>query len=415
VKILLLAPGLFEGYKVNSVPVLYPRLGLRILDALTPGEHEVRILEGHEADNPPFDVPFDLVGISVLTPHAPLAYRIADRYRRAGVPVIFGGPHASCLPEDVQNHADAVVAGEAENLWAGILQDAAQARLQPYYRASEPVDRDRIPTPVQLPGDQQYYASGFPIESGRGCAFGCAFCLVPGLFGTCFTPRPLDTVIEEIVQTQHRANGKLIVIFSENLFGNPPAARQLAARMAPLGAAWGAEGDLLHLNDPDYLAELKRANCSYIYVESKLPCRRSAPDVFQAYKDAIARVLDSGIFLSLNMTIGFDDHDESIVEDARDLLLRPETAPHGFIQMLVPWPGTPLFRHLDRQGRILTRDWARYNNLEVVFTPKHFSAERLAGLFGEMTAELNALKSAAFGSAVLSRLRKNAAEAKAKP
>ncbi|MBN1201267.1 MAG: B12-binding domain-containing radical SAM protein [Anaerolineae bacterium] len=393
--VLLLSPGKLTFYSSTVYPHFYPRLGLRTLAACTPAGIDVTILEGEQANSVDCDQPVDLVGISVLTPHAHRAYQLADNFRRRGKSVVLGGPHPSLNPAEAQAHADAVVIGEGERVWPVLLDDYRHVALQPVYKADRLLDRADIPDPLRLDSDPERY-SHFPTESGRGCAIGCDFCLVGPLFGSSFVPRPVDRVIAEVEVAKQLYGPDVTITFSENLLGSPPAAQALARSLEPLQVRWCAEGDLYHLNDDAYLDILQQAGCTWIYVETKLPNRAKNPRIFDLYQVATQRIQAKGFHLSVNFTIGYDDHDESLAQDMRDLIIDGGLVPYSFVQLLTPWPGTRCYNRLDRAGRILTRDWDLYDNLHLVYRPRQMSSQALWQMYLDFCRELGTLKQAHF-------------------
>jgi len=225
---------------------------------------------------------------------------------------------------------------------------------------------------------------------------GCAYCLDPILFGSTYAPRPVERIVEEITTAKRLSAGNANVYFVGNLLGNPQPAKTLLAEVGPLHVPWCAEGDLFHLNDDEYLDTIRETGCDTVYVETKLVSRKVKPRVFKLYQEATQRILSKGLNLSVNFTIGYDDHDEFIIEDIWEWALQGGLAPYLLIQLLTPWPGTPLFEHLDRQGRILTRNWSLYDNRRVVFRPKRMSPQAMEHMLLQVWGELTKVKAAHF-------------------
>ena len=171
-------------------------LSAATLAGLTPRDVEVRFYDDR-MEQIPFDEPADLVAISVETYTAKRAYQIATEFRKRRVPVVMGGFHATLCPDEVAQHAEAVVGGEAEQLWPRVVDDARHGRLEKFYRqAARPSLADLKPDRSVFRG-KSYLPIGL-IEAGRGCHFKCDFCAVQTVFNSSQTRRPIDKIIAEI-------------------------------------------------------------------------------------------------------------------------------------------------------------------------------------------------------------------------
>lgn len=391
-RVLLLSPGRLKIYGSIFYPHFYPRLGLRNLAAMLPEAYDVSVVEAERVESVDYDADVDLVGISVLTPHARKAYHIADRFRERGRKVVLGGPHPSLNPQEAISHADAVVVGQAERVWLSLIEDCRQGALKPFYKSNQPVNFNEVPAPLRLDSDPDLYTHHYPIEAGRGCGEGCQFCLSGSLFGTVYHPRPAVQIVEEIHRSRQLYDENPLITFSDNLLGHPKTAKKLCKLIEPLQVLWSAEGNLHHMNDVAYVKRLRDAGCQWVYVETRLVAEKTDPRRYQLFQEAIEHIKMAGINLSINFTIGYDDHDESVVEDIKKFIIEGDIAPYSWIQLLTPWPGTPLFRYLNRRNRILTRNWNLYDNLHVVFKPKRMSDEDLIQIHRDIWHEIIPLK-----------------------
>ncbi|HNW93974.1 MAG TPA: cobalamin-dependent protein, partial [bacterium] len=219
----------------------FARLSLPAVAALTPPDWTVEILDARTVPAVDYSRPADLVGITAFTAEAPSAYEIADGFRRQGVPVVMGGVHASACPDEVLQHADAVVIGEADYVWAKVLADAAAGNLQPRYRAERYCDLRGMAVPRRDLLDRSMYVSGFhTVQATRGCPRDCAYCAVTGVFGRSFRTRPVAEVIAEISAFDTRD----FFFVDDNICGNPAYARELFAALAPLRRTWGGQTEI---------------------------------------------------------------------------------------------------------------------------------------------------------------------------
>lgn len=353
-----------------------PSLSLQQVAAVTPDNWEVTLVD--ESQDPiPNGRAFDLVGITAMTHQATRAYEIADQFRREGVPVIMGGMHPTVMPDEALAHADAVVIGEAESVLATLLDDFLGGRLAKVYRA--PISQDdklTIPWPRREILAGKRYLTTQTVQASRGCPYDCSFCTVTHYFGNRFRYRDPDDILAEI-----RSFPKKFVIFlDDNLLGDPSKARPILEGMAELGTRWGSQTSLRFAEDPEFLKLVARSGCIGLFVGIESvsgPFSHLAKSSGRSPQaDLMKRVRDAGIIVEASFIFGFDDDDRSIFE--KTLRFVEECSPSvPTFNLLTPYPGTKLFRQFELEGRLLHREWSRYNHSEVVFMPKQMSPEQL--------------------------------------
>jgi radical SAM superfamily enzyme YgiQ (UPF0313 family) len=344
---------------------------------------------------------FDLVGITAMTHQATRAYEIADQFRAEGVPVIMGGMHPTVMPEEALGHADAVVIGEAEPVLAQLLADFLAGRLEKIYRA--PIaqdDRLVVPWPRREILAGKRYLTTQTVQASRGCPYDCSFCTVTQYFGNRFRYRDTEDILAEIRSFPR----KLVIFLDDNLLGDPVKARPILEGMAELGIRWGSQTSLRFAEDRELLKLVARSGCIGLFVgiESVTgPYSLLAKSSGQTpQSDLMKRVRDAGIILETSLIFGFDDHDQSIFE--KTLRFVEECSPSvPTFNLLTPYPGTKLFQQFEQEGRILHREWNRYNHSEVVFQPKLMSPEQL------YRGWMEARKQAYTWPSILSRVWKN--------
>ena len=353
-----------------------PSLSLQQVAAVTPPHWEVTLVDESQ-DIIPCCRQFDLVGITAMTHQATRAYEIADKLRSEGVPVILGGMHPTVMPEEALAHADAVVVGEAETVMAKLLDDFLGGTLAKVYRAPIPQD-DKLFAPWArreiLEGKR--YLTTQTVQASRGCPYDCSFCTVTQYFGNRFRYRDAADILAEIRSFPR----KLVIFLDDNFLGDPEKARPILEGMAELGIRWGSQTSLRFAEDPELLKLVARSGCIGLFVgiESvtgpfSLLAKTSG---LSLQADLMKRVRDTGIILETSLIFGFDDHDQSIFE--KTLRFVEECSPSvPTFNLLTPYPGTGLFRQYEQEGRLLHRDWNRYNHSEVVFQPKLMSPEQL--------------------------------------
>lgn len=231
-------------------------LPIATLAGLTPAGVHIRFFDDRmEAID--YDAPTDVVAIPVETYTAKRAYQIASRYRQRGVPVILGGFHATLMPEEAMRFGDAVVTGEAEAIWAQVMDDARHRTLQRRYHG-ERLDLSTIRVDRRVFAGKRYLPIGL-IETGRGCRFPCEFCAVQTFFGRTHRARPVDTVLAELHTL--RGSKKLFFFVDDNFAGNLAAGRELLHALEPLKLRWVTQLSIHAAHDEAFVAALSRAGC----------------------------------------------------------------------------------------------------------------------------------------------------------
>lgn len=376
-KVLLVAP--FQRPQ-NSRPLrpLFPPLGLLMVAALTPKPWEVELVD--EAVSPVnLDTDADIVGITATTARAPRAYELADAFRARGKTVVLGGIHPSALPEEAAQHADAVVIGEAELTWPRLLQDFLQGRVQKFYRGNSFPSLENLPWPRRdLINPENYYISGAMVQTTRGCPFNCYFCSVTNFFGHTFRTRPLEDVVAELESIPQ----KNIFFVDDNIMGHPVYAKRLFEAVRPLGKRWFGQGSLTMLKDESLVKLAAKSGCigMFIGMETLSPTNLKKMgktfNIAEKYSEAIKKLHDFGISIIGSFMFGLDDDKPGVFEKTLEFIQKVKLDVAQF-SILTPFPGTRLYKQLEEEGRIIERDWAKYDGTHVTFRPKHLSVEAL--------------------------------------
>jgi radical SAM superfamily enzyme YgiQ (UPF0313 family) len=324
------------------------------------------------------DAPADLVGITCNTPNASHVYALADAFRRRGRAVVLGGPHATLLPEEAREHADAVVVGEAERTWPLVIDDAARGRLQPFYRDPQP------PSLVGLPQARRDLIRGRAllgntIIATRGCPHRCSYCNLRQIYDPALRFRPVEEVVAEV----RTFRSPFFTFWDDQLFMDASYAFRLFAALAGAAKRWAAMVTLASTRNERLLAAAARAGCSCLFLglesfsAESLRLANKAFNVVEGYEEGVARIHRHGITVQAGIVFGFDGDDESTFEAT----LRGATRAAldgATVSILTPFPRTPIFEDLRRAGRLLSDDWSYYNGkTAVAFRPARMSAEQL--------------------------------------
>ena len=357
--------------------IRFPQLTMPLVAALTPADVEI-----HHTDETVSPVSFsrsaDMVGITTTTCAAPHAYEIADEFRGRGVTVILGGPHPTLLPDEAALHADSVLLGEAEGVWPSLLGDFQRGQLNRFYRANTPPSLVGLPRARRDLIEGRAYGRGV-IVATRSCPHACGYCMLPHFYHHRFRCRPVAEVVAEAASIPENA----LIFWDDNLIGDIDYARELFRRLIPLRKRWTGQAtfDIVEHHDLIHLAAASGCEALFLGLESITAASlRETGKVFndpRRYLDGISRLHDAGIAVQTGLVFGFD-HDDVTVFERTFAFLEKAGVDVASIGSLTPFPGTPIFAKLEAEGRILTRDWSKYNaRTDVVFRPRQMTADQL--------------------------------------
>lgn len=373
------ALGAMGGRPYQSKACMEP-LALAVLAGLTPPNAEILVFDDRY-EKIAFDQTFDLVGITVTTFTAQRSYQIADAYRSRGTPVILGGIHPTLLPEEALEHADSVVVGEAEQLWPKALEDLQRGSLARIYRNASPPNLSGL-RPDRSRLKKQRYAPIGLIQFGRGCQFNCDFCSVRAITSGKVRYRPVDDVIREIKECGHRFIG----FVDDNIAADPSQAKELLRAVIPLGIRWVTQISIAFLEDPEFLPLMVRSGCACLQIgleslnKSNLQQMKKGWSKTEEYAEKIARIRRHGIPVYGTFLFGYDGDRPEDIERTVAFAIQQKLFLANFND-LHPYPGTPLYRRLQGEGRLTHPKWwidPTYRFGQAPFLPKGMSAKALA-------------------------------------
>ncbi len=324
----------------------------------------------------------DVVGITFHTPSADRAYSLAARFRARGACVAMGGPHVSLLPEEAARHADVIFVGEAEGIWEEFLTQFAGGCHRHVYRHDQPPSLEGAPMARKTLYHRRDFSSGV-LFATRGCTHHCNFCAVVAMYRHGLRKRPVAEVAAEYASF----SGKRIIFWDDNIGADREYAKELFRALAPHRKWWSSQLSTQAAQDEELLEAAARSGCKQLFVGLESISQSSMAEVnkrFNQVKDysaIIRRIHAHGIAVQAGIVFGFDNDTPAIFEETLDFL-EEAGVENATFNMLTPYPGTPLFRRLDAQGRILTRDWGKFNGrTDVVFQPKQMSVDQLLAGF----------------------------------
>ena len=368
------APGPYKKYKQQRGG---PPQNIFSLASATPKGMEVELVDETAGMKIDLKTGADLVVVMMSTPDAPHGYRLADEFRRLGKTVVIGGLHATFLPEEAAEHSDALILGEAEDIWPELINDYSAGALRSVYERNTPVDLATVsPYPVGKIDPQVYKGFGSVLVS-RGCPFKCSFCLVNRFF-TGIRYRPVGAVVDEI-----KASGvEWLELHGDNLTYDREYAKELFTALKPLNIKWVGETTIRLAEDDELLALAAASGLQYLLVGVETPSKEALRDVSKGFikpetvKDYIAKIHQYKIIIDASMLFGMDEHKKDIFSESLDFVeYAGIDVCDGIIT--IPFPGSRLFAKLDQEGRILTRDWAKYDGTHAVFQPAKMTPKEL--------------------------------------
>lgn len=398
--------GLWDGkfhsllYGVNKYSS--PFLALPTIAALTPEDIEVNITD-ENIEQIDFDKNVDLVGVTCNTWLAPRAYEIADEFRQRGVTVVLGGIHPSMLPNEAIQHADAVVIGEAENVWGNLVNDFKENRLRPFYKSLELPELENLPVPRWdlLKNEKYFYHT---IQTTRGCPYNCEFCTVKAMSGAKYRYKPVKDTIKE-VETLLDIEKKLFFFVDDNFIGNRKHTEELLRELISLKIVYFAEVSINLAKDEELLSLLAESGCRKVVIgfESLVSANLRQMEKDKSYKveqyaEDIMKIQSLGIEIQGFFIFGYDFDDETVFEKTVDFIKSTDLAIPN-LSILTPFPGTRLFQRFDKEDRLLYNDWRKYDGRHVCFQPKLMSPEALQNGYNWVMQQVNSYE------AIFKRLR----------
>ena len=389
-----------------------PSLALLTLAGMLPSDIAPEYIEVPDLDAVSgLPAEFDAVAIASYTAQIKDAYALADRYRAVGTTVILGGLHVSACPEEAACHADALVLGEAENVWPRVISDLKSASLQPIYdvRAAS-FDFRHAPLPSYHLLEIENY-NRLTVQTQRGCPLSCDFCASSIRIAPKFKFKPVEKVIAEIRRIKEIWPTPFIELADDNTFANKAHAKRLASAIAKEQVRWFTETDISVADDEDLLSMLRDAGCVQLLIGLEAPHRETLEGIelksnwkakrAHTYLNAIHRIQSKGVTVNGCFVLGLDGQDETSFDDVYRFV-RESGLFEVQVTIQTPFPGTPLYDRLEADGRLITRDnWNACTLFDVTFVPDKMSSgeleERFHALVGKLYSdEFTAWRRAAF-------------------
>jgi radical SAM superfamily enzyme YgiQ (UPF0313 family) len=401
-KILLISP---ERKRKKEEAFLFRLsfLNLPYVAAVTRPDAEVKIVD-EAFQKVDFDEKVDLVGITAQTPVVPRAYEIADEFKKRGVPVVMGGVHASMLPEEALQHVDAVLVGEAEEVWPDLIEDLRKGQLKRIYQGNGFVDSSKLPLPRRELLNEKIYFPLKLLETTRGCPHRCDFCGVSKFFGFRYRNRPISEIERELEtlfkegQVMNPVLRKILSLFSKDLpyflkrrllyiidsdvASNKRFCLELLSLLKEFDLRWWGHAPVSVAFDQKLLEGLSQSGCIALNIGFESFSTKNLQTMGKGfnqpsrYAEAVKRIHDQGIGIMGTFIVGLDDDDPGVFQRIIDFCIN-EKLDWALTFIMSPYPGTDSFKRLEKEGRIFCRDWEKYDSLNAVYQPLLMSPEEL--------------------------------------
>lgn len=357
----------------------YQPLTLTTLAALVPQDVPARVeLIDEGIADVPLDLEADLVGLTVITGTASRAYALADHFRARGIAVVLGGPHVTLMPDDAEPHADAVVIGYAEETWPQLLRDFAGGHLEKTYRQAPDLDLAGRPFPRRELLSQRHYLTSNVFEATRGCVHACDFCVVPTAWGR----KPLQKPVDEVVADIRQHGARKLIFVDLNLVAHRGYAKALFTALIPLSLQWYGLATVLLADDPELLELAAQSGCRGLLMGLESISRENLQQNHKGFNSpenyirVVERLHAHGIALQGCFVFGLDgDKADVFLKTAEFAVAAGIDLPR--FAVVTPFPNTPLYKRLEAEGRLLTKNWEFYDAQHVVFQPRHMSVQEL--------------------------------------
>jgi radical SAM superfamily enzyme YgiQ (UPF0313 family) len=351
-----------------------------ILAGLTPKDIELDLFD-ERLEPIPTDHETDLIALTVDTYTARRAYQIATNYRTRGIPIVMGGYHPSFLPMEALVYADAVVIGDAEGVWAQVVRDAQQGKLQEIYKDSKQPSLEKLKFDRRIFNDKDYKLV-VPIQFGRGCKYACDFCSIHAFYGFHTRQRPVAEVVSEI----EALNRKYFIFIDDNIFVNAPKAEELFRALIPLNIKWACQVSIDVAKNTQLLDLMAKSGCFCALIgfeslhEDNLKQMKKKWNLRDNdYATAIRKFHDRGIMIYASLVFGYDHDTVDTFEITTEFAIRSQVALAN-INILAPMPGSRLYKRLMDEDRLIFKRWwldPDYRYGQSAFHPFHMTADEL--------------------------------------
>ncbi len=381
IKLALLAPaGAMHRYSGSFGKSLhYAPLTLTTLAALVPEDVDVEVkIYDETAEKIPLDIDAELIGITCITGTAPRCYAFGDYFRKKGKTVFMGGVHPSMLPDEAAQHADVIFTGFSEQTFPQFIYDYLRGDFRKLYQQNDDFTIEGRPIPRRELLNAKRYITTKTVEAIRGCCHTCSFCAYPAAFGKTVYKRPVKEVVAEI----EALNTKHVTFPDVNLITDRAYAIELFTALIPLKIIWlGLVTSSVGIDD-ELMEVFRKSGCRGLLIGFESITQESQQYIHKgvnrvdSYVALMEKLHDNGILVQGCFAFGGDEEDESVFDRTVEMIIKAKIDLPRF-SILTPFPKTQYYMQLEKEGRIIERNWAMYDVQHCVFSPRKMTKEQL--------------------------------------
>lgn len=375
-KITIIKVSMFEGKCYDALkPLIFP-----ILAQLTPEGIELEFLDDR-VEKLPQALTSDMIALSFDTFSARRAYILAKKFKTKDNIIVLGGFHASLLKKEAKAYGDVVMVGDAEDTWPRLIEDALNGTVQPKYISSRKSDFVPIDINHSAFRGKKYQKLGL-VQYSRGCRFGCDFCSIKAMYPGKVRHGDLKQVIEEIKATKE----KIIIFIDDNLFVDEEAAIKLFIALKPLKKKWACQISMDAALRDKLLKLMKESGCIMVLMgfeslnKNNLErMNKSANLTIGDYDRAVANIYKHGLLIYATFVLGYDEDTAESFQEILNFAMKHNFTVANF-NPLIPMPGTPLYKRLEEEGRLIYDKWWLRDDYcygDTAYRPKKLSPEEL--------------------------------------
>lgn len=368
------APGDFKDYKKMTGG---PSQNIHSAAACTPAWIDIEMTDETIDMKVNFKSDADIVAIFFSTPDAVHGYKVASEFKKLWKTVVMWGLHASFMTLEALKYADSVMIWEIEWIWEELIEDFSKWELKKLYQRKTPVDLATLkPYPTHIIPLSKYNRT-WSVVVWRGCKYACAYCTVTPFFKK-LRFRPIDNIVEEVKNCW----AKYVELHADNLIADREYALELLRKLAPLKKTFFGEATVDIAEDKEMLEAMKAAGFKYILVGLETPDQEALNKVWKWFlkveklEKYIKIIKSYWIEIDASILFGFDEHDKTIFDRSIKFAKKIKVQWYRWV-VVTPYPGTRLYAQWDKEGRIITKDWSKYDGTQVPYKPKQMTTQEL--------------------------------------